>query len=163
MNKRGHLTMNMNIENISPCDIAYIRQTGAYGEGNIKTMEQLKKWATAHNLIHEKTVILGIVHDNPQITPPGNCRYDACIILPEKLLVTENKIHYGELIGGQYAVFTVEHTVQAIEQAWAEIFQLLSQSGYFTDDTRPILERYAADKIEKHLCEICVPVFSQYN
>ncbi|EGW41769.1 GyrI-like domain-containing protein [Desulfosporosinus sp. OT] len=52
--------MNMNIETIQSCSIAYIRQIGAYGEDNIQTMEQLKQWAKANNLMNSKAVIFGI-------------------------------------------------------------------------------------------------------
>ena len=43
--------MKMNIEVMPSCSIAYIRQTGAYGKGNVETMEQLKHWAKANNLM----------------------------------------------------------------------------------------------------------------
>ncbi|AET67497.1 hypothetical protein Desor_1866 [Desulfosporosinus orientis DSM 765] len=35
--------MNMHIETLPSCSIAYIRQTGAYGKKNIQTMEKLKR------------------------------------------------------------------------------------------------------------------------
>jgi DNA gyrase inhibitor GyrI len=150
--------MNMNIETISSCSIAYIRQIGAYGVENIHTMEQLKHWAKANNLMNSKTVIFGIAHDNPQTTPPENCRYDACILLNDEHFPTDGNVQHGEINGGKYAVFTVKHTAEAVEQAWVEIFPVLSESGYLPDTTRPILERYAAEQVEKHLCEICVPI-----
>ncbi|AEY66173.1 GyrI-like domain-containing protein [Clostridium sp. BNL1100] len=151
--------MNMNIETIPLCSIAYIRQIGAYGAENIRTMEQLKQWAVANNLMNNKTVIFGIAHDNPQITPPENCRYDACILLADKHFPAEGNLKHGELSGGKYAVFIVKHTAKAVEQAWGDIFPSLFENGFLYDATRPILERYAAEKVEQHLCEICVPIF----
>ncbi|HWR62387.1 MAG TPA: hypothetical protein VN580_12285, partial [Clostridia bacterium] len=35
--------MNMKIEIIPPCKMAYIRQNGPYGSGNALAMERLKK------------------------------------------------------------------------------------------------------------------------
>ena len=148
----------MNIETIPPSSIAYIRQTGAYGAENIRTMKQLKHWAKTNNLMNNKTVIFGIAHDNPQTTSPENCRYDACILLEDKSFAAEGNIKHGELSGGKYAVFIVKHTAQAVEQAWGDIFPALSESGLLFDTTRPILERYAAEKVQRHLCEICVPI-----
>ena len=151
--------MNINIETIPSCSIAYIRQVGAYGAENILTMEKLKHWSVANNLMNSKTVIFGIAHDNPQTTPPENCRYDACILLIDKTFPADgNVVKHGELSGGKYAVFIVKHTAQAIEQAWVHIFPALSVNGLFYDSTRPILERYAAEKVQQHLCEICVPI-----
>ncbi|PYG89357.1 DNA gyrase inhibitor GyrI [Ruminiclostridium sufflavum DSM 19573] len=150
--------MNMNIEIIPSCSIAYIRQIGAYGAGNIRTMEQLKHWARANNLMNNKTVIFGIAHDNPQTTPPENCRYDACILLADRHFPADSNVQHCDIAGGKYAVFTVKHTAEAVEQAWVEIFPVLAESCCLLDTTRPILERYAAEKVEKHLCEICVPI-----
>ncbi|MHB8072351.1 DNA gyrase inhibitor [Desulfosporosinus fructosivorans] len=150
--------MHVNIETIPSFSIAYIRQVGAYGAENIRTMGQLKHWAKANNLMNSKAVIFGIAHDNPQTTPPENCRYDACLLLADKHFPASGNVQYGEITGGKYAIFTVKHTAEAVEQAWAEIFPVLSESGYLPDTTRPILERYAAEKVEQHLCEICVPI-----
>jgi DNA gyrase inhibitor GyrI len=151
--------MNINIETIPSCSIAYVRQLGPYGERNNKTMERLKYWAKVNNLMNSKTVILGIAHDNPQTILPENCRYDACILLEDESFSADDSIQYGEIAGGKYAVFTVNHTAEAVERAWAEIFPALSEKGCHPDTTRPILERYAAEKIEQHLCEICVPIY----
>ncbi len=150
--------MNMSIETISQCSIAYIRQIGAYGENNIQTMEQLKCWAKANNLMNSKAVIFGIAHDDPQKIPPENCRYDVCILLADERFRAGSDIQYGKIAGGKYAVFTVKHTAEAVEQAWMEIFSALSERSCIVDTTRPILERYAAEKVEQHLCEICVPI-----
>lgn len=150
--------MIINVENISPSRMAYIRQTGPYGLGNIPAIEHLKSWAKANDLMNNKTVILGIAHDDPQITPSENCRYDVCILLPEGYLIENADVQQGAIAGGKYAVYIVKHTSEAIKQAWAEIFQKLSADNYLPDPTRPILERYAAPLIEQHLCEICVPI-----
>jgi len=150
--------MNMKIETIPSCPIAYIRKTGAYGEGNIQTMEQLKHWAKANDLMNSSAVILGITHDDPQTTQTENCRYDACIILADEQFPVGGSVQHGKITGGKYAVFTVAHTAEAVEQAWTEIFPALTDSGCLPDTSRSILERYSAEMIEKHLCEICVPI-----
>jgi DNA gyrase inhibitor len=108
--------------------------------------------------MNSKTVIFGIAHDNPQTTPPENCRYDACILLANEHFPANDNVQQGKIAGGKYAVFTVKHNAEAVEQAWAEIFPVLSESGYLSDNTRPILECYSAVLVEQHLCEICVPI-----
>lgn len=173
MNSNENVNVNMNanmkIETIHPCPIAYVRQTGAYGNDNIRAMEQLKQWARNNGLMNSKAVIFGIPQDNPQTTAPENCRYDACIALAKEHLraneaVSANQvpddgnIQYGELAGGTYAVLTVSHTTEAVAQAWTEIFALISASGYIPDLSRPILERYQAELVAHHLCEICMPI-----
>lgn len=54
--------------------------------------------------------------------------------------------------------FLLAHTAQTIGEAWGTIFAELAALGIMADTARPILERYLPDKVERHLCEICVPV-----
>lgn len=157
--EREENTMKITIENITSCRIAYLRNTGAYGANNIQAMAQIKDWAKANGLMGKNTIILGIAHDNPQTTPPEKCRYDACVILPNKPFMTEDSMQYREMEGGKYAIFTVKHTAKAMAQAWGEIFPALSLEGHILDHARPILERYAAKKVAQHLCEICIPIY----
>ena len=154
--------MILKIEQITPCPMAYVRHTGPYGPGNIETMKRLKHWATSMDLMNGHSVILGIAQDNPQIVPPQVCRYDACILLPDECSggesATEKDIYFGNLTGGKYGVFTIDHTAEAVRQAWEEIWGQLFAESYTPDPSRPILERYKAELIERHLCEICVPI-----
>ena len=150
--------MNIKIENITQSQIAYIRRCGAYGAENIKTMDNLKSWAAANDLMNENTVILGIAHDNIQVTKPENCRYDAGIILSNKTIEANDSIKIRNIIGGKYAVFTIEHTAAAMERAWVEIFPVLFKEEYSIDNKRPIMERYEMKQVANHICEICVPI-----
>lgn len=153
--------MNVKIEEIPGYRIAYMRQIGPYGSGNIQLMQRLKKWAVTRDLLNESSVIFGIAHDNPEMTPPIKCRYDCCIAIPDdyelESIINERKLH-----GGKYAVLPVEHTAEAIGKAWNDIFSIwLPDSGYQIDD-RPFFERYKGlskeVKIEPVACEICIPV-----
>lgn len=45
-----------------------------------------------------------------------------------------------------------------MQKAWMEIFSELSKRNYEFNDRRPIIERYAMQMINKHYCEICVPI-----
>lgn len=158
--------MTFKIEQIAPCSMAYIRHTGPYGPGNIETMERLKHWAKSRNLLNGHSVILGIAQDNPQMISPEMCRYDACILLPDGYpdcgsfedSSTEKEVHIDSITGGRYGVFTIGHTAEAVKQAWEEVFQRLFAESYIPDSSRPILERYKSELIERHLCEICIPV-----
>ncbi len=71
----------------------------------------------------------------------------------------DNKyINFGKIIGGKHCVFKISHTVDAVQRAWMEIFPELSKRNYEFDYRRPIIERYAIQMINKHCCEICVPI-----
>ncbi|MDT8718442.1 GyrI-like domain-containing protein [Clostridium sp. 19966] len=150
--------MNISIEMIPSYKIAYIRRVGPYGSENVKIMEQLKSWAREKNLFNENSIILGIAQDNPQFTEPKDCRYDTCLVVSDEFDVDNKHINFGKTIGGKYCVFKINHIVDAEQKAWIEIFPELSKRNYKFDDRRPILERYAMQMINKHYCEICVPI-----
>ncbi|MBZ9626353.1 GyrI-like domain-containing protein [Clostridium sp. FP2] len=150
--------MDINIEMISSYKIAYIRRIGPYGSENVQIMEQLKSWAREKNLFNENSIILGIAQDNPQFTEPKDCRYDTCLVVSDEFKVEYKYINFGKIIGGKHCVFKISHTVDAMQKAWMEIFSELSKRNYEFDDKRPILERYAMQMINKHYCEICVPI-----
>ncbi len=148
----------MTIEHILPVRVAYLRRTGPYGPGNNSTMEQLKTWAKNERLLNHESVIFGIAQDNPKTTPPEDCRYDACLAVADSFCTRDDRISLGQLDGGCYAVFAVAHTADAIQQAWRDIFAVLQQQGLSSNLTKPVIERYAAQMVSRHECEICVPL-----
>ena len=153
--------MNIKIEKLPGYRIAYMRRIGAYGPDNVQVMQQLKKWAITRNLLIESSIILGVAHDTPEVTPPEKCRYDACIVLSDDYEL-ESNINETRLPGGKYAIFPVDHTSEAIAKAWNDIFAVwLPDSGYQIDN-RPVFERYTVvtkkNKPEPDFCEICIPV-----
>nr|WP_254906578.1 GyrI-like domain-containing protein [Clostridium tyrobutyricum] len=138
--------------------VAYIRRTGSYGSENVQIMEQLKNWAREKNLLNESSIILGITQDNPKFTESKDCRYDVCLVILDEFKDDNKYINFGETISGKYCVFKISHTAAAVQKAWMEIFQQLSKRNYEIDDRKPILERYAMQMINKHYCEICIPI-----
>ena len=150
--------MELKIEKIPNQRIAYIRKTGEYGIDNIKTMEELKKWANDNGLFNDESIILGIAQDNPKNTPPEQCRYDACIVVSSDFLISDKSVREGNIEGGKYAVFKIMHTAKEVQKAWDNIFPELMKQGYKLDNSIPILERYKSQLVNNHYCEICVPI-----
>lgn len=151
--------MEIRIETIPSYAIAYIRQTGPYGEGNKQAMETLKSIAMSNDLLNDESIILGIAQDDPANTKQENCRYDSCLVVAGDSDLKDASLSYGTVSGGRYAVFTIDHTSEAVQRAWADIFLLLIAEGYHIDTAKPVIERYAAKTVRQHKCEICVPVF----
>ncbi|OMF61940.1 GyrI-like domain-containing protein [Paenibacillus sp. FSL R5-0766] len=149
--------MQMYIENLPACRLAYVRQVGPYGPANAQAMNTLKQWADKHQLLHESATLLGIPQDDPATTPPEKCRYDACIVITEPERLEDDFIEFGELSGGDYLICKVKHTAEAIQQAWNMIIPHLQTSGYRMDN-KPVIERYRWELLNQHWCEICVPV-----
>ena len=146
----------MKIDTVPKYRIVYVRQVGPYGLANKQAMEKLKEWALEKNLLTESAIIFGIPQDHPETTLPENCRYDACIVISNDYRV-DGSVCQGELSGGEYVIFKVKHTTEAIEKACTEIFPMIQNSCYQIDN-KPIIERYTGEMIKNHYCEICVPV-----
>jgi len=147
--------MDFIIERFQSQPIVYMRRTGAYGGENHKLMEALKEWANRRGLLKD-SVIYGIAQDNEN-TPPEECRYDVCLVDAGNCPVDES-VRRGEIPGGKYAVFTIPHTVEAVQAFWGSIIQLLQKNNLQFDITKPILERYQYGLVEDGKCEFCVPI-----
>ena len=150
--------MMFKIEEIPKTRIAYMRQVGPYGANNKELMERLKNWAEVNNLMRDDAIILGIVQNDPAITPPENCRYDVGIVIPEDCEITDVHIKKTALPGGRYAVFAIKHAAADIQKAWSEIFTELASGGYRADASKPVFERYVPSMVNHHQCEICIPI-----
>jgi DNA gyrase inhibitor len=150
--------MNILFEEMPAYRIAFMREIGPYGAANSQAMEDLKEWARCSHLFDDNSIILGIAQDDPESTSPEDCRYDTCIVVPEDFSLNDSPVMEGVITGGRYAIFTIDHTAEAIKKMWAAIFPELLNQGYEVDRSRPIIERYRLQMINNHLCEICVPV-----
>jgi len=151
--------MNIMVEKMPTYRIAYIRKIGPYGMNNVQTMEELKKWAKLNHLFNDESIIFGIAQDNPETTKPENCRYDTCIVVSNDYSVTGGYVREGNIVGGKYAIFIINHTAEAVQKAWIDIFPELSRQGFQFDERRPIIERYIVKMVNNHYCEICVPIY----
>lgn len=70
--------------------------------------------------------------DNPETTPPNQCRFDACIVIPNDFQV-DNSVLERELSGGEYYVYEVKHTTEEIQKAYPAIFQHLQNNNFQID------------------------------
>lgn len=148
----------MNIKQIPKKKIIYMRRTGAYGSENKSLMEHFKKWLKDNNLLNSESVILAIPRDNPQTTNPKNCRYDVALVVNSFDDIEQLDINKDVLRAGKYAIFTTEHTEEAITKAMKNMFSEMNDKGCSFNAQQPIIERYAVKMVENNKCEICVPI-----
>jgi DNA gyrase inhibitor GyrI len=150
--------MKIKIEIVPTYEITYIRNYGLYGISNVETMEKLKNWAMSNQLLNDDSMILGIAHDNPEVTLPENCRYDACLVISKDYSIKDDHIKKGVINTGKYAIFTITHTAEAVQKAYSKIFTQFCKYGYSIDTERAIIERYETKLLKDCKCEICVPI-----
>jgi AraC family transcriptional regulator len=163
INKRRK-AMKVEIKKLPGFHVAYMRHFGPYGSGVSKHWGVFRKWAVPRGFLGKEAVnpvALGISHDDPSITPPAKCRYDACAVVPADYKA-EPGVNLADIPGGKYAVYRFKGTDKNIGRTWIEMYSSwLPESGFQCDD-RPCFELYTAEH-KCHPdgsweCDICIPV-----
>ena len=59
-------------------EVAYMRHVGPYNEVG-ETWDRLCTWAAREGMLGPEAEMIGLCHDDPEVTPIGQVRYDACL------------------------------------------------------------------------------------
>ena len=77
------IDMTVEVKELPELHVAYIRHVGPYNQIG-EAIEKLMRWAGPRGLINfPKTKLLGVYHDNPEITEESKLRSSACITVPK--------------------------------------------------------------------------------
>lgn len=141
--------------------VACLRHVGPYGKPvNDFWRYTVFAWMQENDLLEGDRY--GIGHDDPSITAPNRCRYDACVaIAPDRPLPPRS--FAATVPAGCYAVTPFEGDVVQVERTWTRLLRdWLPDSGMQLDD-RPCYEHYPADaavsaETGAFRCDLCVPV-----
>lgn len=161
VSRKQEMTMQVKLIDRDPVPVAYLRHTGPYGpEISRFWMKKVAPWMEANNLFGRDRY--GISLDDPIVTKPDQCRYDACVTSPADQVIAGNS-HRKVIPGGRYACLAYEGTGADIGAAWDALLRdWLPKSGLQLD-SRPFFEHYPVDgrydpKTGAFTCDICVPV-----
>jgi AraC family transcriptional regulator len=153
----------MDIKQLPPHHVAYMRYVGPYGAVGIPDLwKRLNAWIARRGLDGPDRVTLGIGRDDPLVTAPERCRYDACVVVPPDF-EADRWVNLSDVPSGAYAVAEFVGTAHEIGAAWDALYRTwLPESGYQPDD-RPCLEVYRGrpDVVGRpgvFRCELCMPV-----
>lgn len=153
--------MDVKITTLPPVRVAYMRHIGPYGPSVSRFWsETFLPWRAAHGL--EAAPCYGIGLDDPGITTPEKCRYDACVEVPADF-VAKSPPSITTLPGGRYAVAQFRGTGPDISVAWTELLREWLPSSGMQPDGRPFFEFYANNacydpKTGVFDCQLCLPV-----
>ncbi len=162
INLQRSKSMNVAVKEMEPVRVAYFRNIGAYSPELIgPCFQKLMAWAGPRGLIDGKNLVMGASWDDPSVTPEQNCRYDACISLPEGF-EPDDQVSVRTMDGGQYAIYRCEVFDNRFDIPWTELMRdWLPNSGYQPDD-KPSIEIYYNDASQdlygKWICDLCLPV-----
>lgn len=154
-------SMKVEVKEMPAHHVAYVRAIGPYGvEVCGSAFEKLMRWAGPRGLAG-KGPSLGVCWDNPEVTPPEKCRYDACLPVPEGTKV-DGDVALQTIEGGQFAVLHCEIDPDGFSAAWDELMcKWMPSSGYQPGD-RPCYELCHSDPSThpegKFVVDICCPV-----
>ncbi|HEX3019710.1 MAG TPA: AraC family transcriptional regulator [Chitinispirillaceae bacterium] len=161
---------SVEIVNLPPWHVAYIRYTGPYkGDTPLfaRLWNRLAAWAAPHELFkNPDTVFLTLCHDDPEITMEEKLRVSVCISIDEKIQPTGD-VGKIQLSGGKYAVCRFHLGAQDYPSAWGWMYGIwLPLSGFQADD-RFSFERFIRqdqqENDQKVTVDICIPVKAAKN
>ena len=121
-------------------------------------MEHVKKLLLAIVLYSSKTTIWSIHLDDPDTTVSSSCRYVVCADKPKDHVYSSIEIQTRESQGGKYIVFLIPHTAESVMAAWQKCFEETIQRKCILDTSRPVMECYRKELVDKHYCELYVPI-----
>jgi AraC family transcriptional regulator len=155
--------MRVEIREIPPYRIAYMRHFGPYGtKGAITALwTHLWRWIRSRDLLQPGMLTVGIGHDAPGIVAPEKLRYDAGVVVGDDFK-PDRSVDVTDLPGGKYAIARFQGSAAIISDAWAKLYTAwLPGSGYQPED-RPRLELRREHNLQlpaDHLrCELCLPI-----
>jgi AraC family transcriptional regulator len=156
----GEPPVDVRIETIPVLRVAFMRHTGPYQEVK-ETWEKLMAWAGPRGLLAGAPQILGVPLDDPEVTPPDKVRYDACIVVDDRIR-PEGEVGVQQVGGGEYAVATHRGPYRAVGETFARLCgEWLPGSGRELRPAPPLLipRNSPADPApEGLLTDVCMPL-----
>ncbi|RZJ07288.1 MAG: GyrI-like domain-containing protein [Rubrivivax sp.] len=153
--------MDVRLITRKPVRMAYLRYQGPYGAAIGRFWAHtFAPWLDAQNL--GTVSCFGLSHDDPCVTPPERCRYDAGVAVPDGWMPNGGAL-VTELPGGRYAALDFKGTGADIGAAWSALTGRWLTSSGLKFDTRPCFEYYSPGssldlRTGVFTCELCVPV-----
>jgi AraC family transcriptional regulator len=157
----AEINMHVRVIDFPSTRVAFLRNVGPLGTTVGKFWaDTVFPWLAANGLADKPRYGIGL--DNPSVTPPEKCRYDACVEVPEGF-VEKQPAGITVLPGGRYAVRAFEGTAATIGAAWNEVFRDWLPSSAMQMDSRPMIEYYPGGSTVDPVtgvfgCELWVPV-----
>lgn len=155
------LISNVAVAILPSVRVAYFRKIGPYGPQIGRFWhDTVFPWRATSGL--GEASCFGIGHDDPGITDPNNCRYDACVQIPPDF-VPPHPASVAMLPGGKYAIATFDGHARQVAAAWQELLRSWLPNSGMQVDSRPFFERYdlppAATQFGRTFqCKLCLPV-----
>ena len=152
--------MDVTIKPMPPLRVAFMRHVGPYSTVG-HTWDRFLPVLGKDGRLDGDCLILGICHDDPEVTPPEKIRYDTCVTVDETF-EPDGDIGVQVIPGGDYAMTTHFGPYNTLGETYARLFgQWLPRCGRELRST-PSFEVYLNDphstEPEDLLTDIYIPL-----
>ncbi|MEQ1696378.1 MAG: GyrI-like domain-containing protein [Hyphomicrobiaceae bacterium] len=153
-----------------PKQVVFVRSLGAYGASSQVAWKEMLAWIARQKIRPQIDCGYGVAHDYPGSTAAGDCRYDACIVLPEGFVSPrDDTLPFQTLPGGAFARMrhvgsyqTVRSSIALVRDRW-----LAKQPNLLADRRRPLMTVYFDNPGERPndglRCDVCIPVRTDHE
>lgn len=125
---QGEITMEVSVKKLDPMRVAFVRHVGPYAQVG-ETWNKLCGWAGPRGILGPQSKMLGLCHDDPDVTPPDKVRYDACVTVGPNVQA-DGEIGIQEIPSGEYAMTLHAGPYEKLSGTYAALCgQWLPQSG----------------------------------
>ncbi|MBU1003876.1 MAG: AraC family transcriptional regulator [Proteobacteria bacterium] len=141
--QEGKLVMEAKVKELPELRVAYVRHVGPY-EKCESAWEAVCGWAAPKGLMGSTTAFIGLCHDDPEITPPENIRYDACLTVSESVQA-EGPVGVKTIGGGRYAMALHKGPYENLAATYAWLCGVWAAENNQELASEPSLEFYMND------------------
>lgn len=92
------------IESVPDRRVAFLRHVGPYQDVG-PTFQRFMAWAGSRGLLRPDALVIGMSHDDPDVTPAEKLRFDCCVTVGADF-APEGDVGVQTIPGGDYAVVT---------------------------------------------------------
>jgi AraC family transcriptional regulator len=108
------------VKELPSIKILFLRHVGPYSQVGA-AWGRLMSWAGMRGLLGPQMRMIGIVHDDPDVTPADKVRYDAAVVVTRPV-EPEGEFGVTEIPGGKYAVFTHRGSYETLGATYQRFF-----------------------------------------
>lgn len=159
--KRRALSMSVDVIDFPAARIAYVCKKGDLMDTR-PAWDALLSWAAARALRPPERLFIGM-SDDPTLVPAEECRFYACVSLPEGFAEEPGEVEFDLMEGGPCAAYDFFDKPERLVFAYGTVIgEWLPLSGYEQDGSRPCFEINlndpAADPEGRSRARLCVPI-----
>jgi len=132
--------------------VFYVRKIGEYSKSCREAWQVLLDFISTNNIEKEKVIKIGIVHDDPYVTPVSELRCDACAILNNQEIEPFGEVLTKSISSGNHAVFLHIGPYEEIHGVYDSIGDWIVENKIELRDS-PMFVKYLDVDPKKVKCE----------